>query len=338
MNNYTLKYKPFDSLVDDVMLDFKNDTLENLIDPQELIRVAKWVTDDLGLRIYKTQETILELNHHKVKLPDDFHVFNWGLLCGEGAVQIPIPQGTHMEEIPFPITYKSVPDNNINTCTNGEICPKPACGGCNSCDLCNPELVLVPGYNPLRPYGDPCVKPRVFMSCKGDAFELIQVMQTQMHKWKIMLPLRLVNSTHEVASGCPNLHVNCSDHIWIKDGFLHSNLSHGKIYLNYQGALEDVDGNLLVVDDPILTLFYEYKLKDRILENLFNNGEDVERRLDRNAIRLRSARIEAKNKVNTPDFKEMSDVWKTNRRAFNARYVDMFKSYNWLRVPYGTRF
>lgn len=337
MNNYVLKYKKFDSLVDDVMLSFKNYTLENLIDPQDLISVAKWVTADLGLRIYKTQETILELNHHKVKLPDDFYVFNYGLLCGEGMITIPVPQGTHMEEIPFPIQYNSVPDDNIDICTDGEICPKPVCGGCNNCDICNPGLVIIPGYNTLRPYGDPCVKPRVFMNCKGDAFELVQILQTQMHKWKMMLPLRLVNNTHEISQDCPNLHFNCSEHVWIKDGFLHSNLDHGKIYLNYQGALEDVDGNLLVVDDPILTLYYEYKLKDRILEDLFNNGEDVERRIDRNSIRLRNARIEAKNKVNTPDFEEMNRTWKLNRRAFNARYVDMFRTYNWLSIPYGTR-
>lgn len=329
-NPYSLKYKTFDSLLADVMVDFKNYSLDNMIEPQELIRVAKWVNADLGLRVYKTHQTVLDLQHGKVRLPDDFYVFNYALLCGEGMVRVPLPQGTTTMEVPFPLA-QDIP-TTISTCDNGELCPlpvPPACGGCMSCDICAPGLVLSPGYDPLKPYGDPCLRPRVFMNCKGDNFELIQVVGSEARHWKIMLPLELINPPKDISCDCPNLNVRSIHQIWIKDGFLYSNISCGKIYLNYQGALEDEDGNLLVIDHDIITPFYEYKLKDRILENLYNNGEEVSQRMDRNEMRLKIARKDAKSLVNMPDFAELRNTFLMNRRAYNHRYVNMFRNQGW---------
>lgn len=329
-NKGDLKYKTFDSLLADIFVDLKNLSLENMIEPQELIRVAKWVTKDLGLRVYKTKEVLLELHNGKIKLPDDFYVFNYGMMCGEKVVRTPLPQGTTITEIPYP-TYQTQP-NTVNTCTPGVECPTPAsppCGGCQSCDICAPGLVVMPGYNTLQPYGDPCVKPRVFMDCKGGAFELVQIVSTEERRWKFMLPLRLVSNNRDVVCGCPNLYVNSTNHIWIKDNFLYSNLSCGKIYLNYQGSLEDEEGNLLVPDHEILTLFYEYKLKQRIFENLLFNGEDVERILNRVEFQLKIARKDAKSLVNMPNFYELQDTWRLNRKMYNARYVDMFRTNGW---------
>jgi hypothetical protein len=337
MAQYPLKYKTFDSLLADVMVDFKTYALENLIEPQELIKVTKWVNADLGLRINKTSETILDLEHRKAKLPDDFQVFNYALLCGEGSHTHFVPQGVQTMEVPYPraLSAPALPD----LCEDAKLCPTdetiPGCGGCGTCEQCvTDNVVTVPGYNPLRPYGDPCLKPRVFMDCKGDAFELIQIFHTQTTHWKHLLPLRLVNNTHEIAPGCPNIKVRCNDEISIKDGFLHSNVKCGKIYLNYEGMMEDEEGNLLVPDHDILTPFYEYKLKHRIMENLWMSGEDVERKLAYLANSVRTARIEARNVVNTPDFAELKETWLLNRRAYNERYVNMFRAYNWLNTPY----
>ena len=39
--NYTLKYRTFDQLLDDVLIDFQKYSLENMIEPQQLLKVAK---------------------------------------------------------------------------------------------------------------------------------------------------------------------------------------------------------------------------------------------------------------------------------------------------------
>jgi len=81
--NYTLRYRTFDQLLEDVTIDFNTFALENMIEPQQLIKLAKKINYDLGLRINQQKEVILEVCHNKVKLPDDFYTFNFGLICGE---------------------------------------------------------------------------------------------------------------------------------------------------------------------------------------------------------------------------------------------------------------
>jgi hypothetical protein len=73
--------------------------------------------------------------------------------------------------------------------------------------------------------------------------------------------------------------------------------------------------------------YYEYAIKQRILENLYMNGEDVTQRMQLVEQRMRPARNNALTIVNTPDFKEMYNVWKMNREAMYGKYYNMFKSY-----------
>jgi hypothetical protein len=116
----------------------------------------------------------------------------------------------------------------------------------------------------------------------------------------------------------------------IQNGFLRTSFKTGKIYINYQGALEDDDGNLLIPDHDLLNEYYEYAVKQRILENLIMNNEPVDKQLQIVEARLRAARNNALSMVNTPNFSEMREVWRMNRRAMYARYYDMFKSYPWF--------
>ena len=75
--NYTLKYRTFDQLLEDVSIDMNTFALENMIEPQTLIKLARKLNFELGLRINQQRETILEVCHGKVRLPDDFKVFNY---------------------------------------------------------------------------------------------------------------------------------------------------------------------------------------------------------------------------------------------------------------------
>jgi hypothetical protein len=117
---------------------------------------------------------------------------------------------------------------------------------------------------------------------------------------------------------------------YIKNGFLYTNLDKGDVFISYQGSLEDDDGNLLVVDHPVINEYYEYAIKQRILENLYINGEDVAQKMQLIEQRMRPARNYALTIVNTPDFEEMQRLWETNRKAQYYKYYDMFKSYGGL--------
>jgi hypothetical protein len=329
--NYTLKYRTFDQLLEDVTIDLHTFALENMIEPQQLIKVVRKVNYQLGLRINQTKEVVLDVCHHKVKLPDDFYTFNFALICGNFKEVVGydgMAGGTNIQEVP----YREAP-SAVNTCApetvNCRTCNSNPCNHTAACELNHPITDPIPtAYDPNNPYGDTCIAPRVFMNCKGEKWELIQVINPSLTRVSTYLkPLRM-KSSQEIECDCPNLYHNTADEGWIKNGFLNTTFESGKVYLNYQGDLSDDNGNLMVPDHEILNEYYEYALKQRIFENLFINGEDVSQRMQIIDARLREARNNAISLVNTPNFKEMEKLWWTNRKAMYGKYYYMFMSHS----------
>jgi hypothetical protein len=338
--NYTLKYRTFDSLLEDVSIDLNTLALENMIEPQQLIKVARRLNYDLGLRINQTKEAVLEVCHGKVKLPDDFYVWNYGMVCGEYTVMTGYGgqvSGTNIQEVPyreFPATVDQcvAPTVNCRTC-NSNPCNKTA-----ACDLNHPIVDPIPTeYDPNNPYGNTCIAPRVFMNCKGDKYEIIQVINpVQSRVYKSLVPLRMKQSQN-IDCECPNLYYNTANQGWLKDNYLYTTFQTGNVYINYQGEMTDENNNLMVPNHELINDYYEYALKKRIIENLALNGEDMAQKLQLIIPEFKAARNAALSLVNTPNFREMEKVWWTNRRAQYAKYYDMFKSYNpndpyWRRV------
>lgn len=289
--NYTLKYRSFDSLLEDVKLDLRSLATDGTIDPAQLLKVAIRVNYDLGLRIYMTKERLLEVCKNRVRLPDDFYVMNFALLCGQATYTFAPPQGTNVQEV----TPEWRPWVEQNYCSNVSLPEQPVC----------------------------------LTQC-GTSYQLIQVVNTQTRTYDHFLPIRFKNSQY-VDCDCPNLNYLAKDEAYIKDGWIYTNFEEGNVYINYQGTLEDSEGNLMVPDHPYLNEYYEYALKKRILENLLMDGSNVTAQLQLVMQEYRAARNNALSVVNTPNFSEMEKVWAMNRKAMYGKYYDMFKSY-----PYPT--
>ena len=117
----------------------------------------------------------------------------------------------------------------------------------------------------------------------------------------------------------------------IRDGYIYTNFTSGKIYLNYQSQMENHEGDLIVMDHPLVNEYYEYAIKQRILENMVFAGEPVSQQLNLIEARLRAARNNALSFVNTPNYSELQKIWSMNRRAQYDKYVNMFKSTPTLR-------
>jgi hypothetical protein len=322
--NYTLKYRTFDQLLEDVTIDLHTFALENMIEPQTLIKLARKLNYELGLRINQTKEAVLDVTHHKVKLPDDFYTFNFAMICGDFQEVIGYDGyagGTNIQEVP----YREFP-SQVYTC--GAPVNQPCCSN-------GVEGICVT-HDPNNPYGDTSVKPRVFLNCKNEAYELVQVINPSTTRlFRFLRPLRM-KASQEIEGDCPNLYYNTADEAWIKYGFLNTTFESGKVYLNYQGDLTDDNGNLLVPDHELLNEYYEYAFKARILENLFLNGEDVGQRIQLIESKLRPARNQAISLVNTPNFREMEKMWWTNRKAMYGKYYYMFESHS-PNTPYTRR-
>lgn len=340
--NYTLKYRTFDQLLDSVRIDFTQYDLTNYIEPQQLIKVAKRVNYDLGLRVMMTKEAILEVHKGRVKLPDDFFVLNYALLCSSFTLTQIMPQGTNIQEIPIgglplqngcAVTPYQETNPVINICTNGPVNCQTCYQPVSTCGCATPQIPTACSsgdFNPLIPFGDNCIKPRrVFMNCKGECYELVQMVNTTSYQsCTQLIPIKILENPETIDCGCPNLYVNASNTAWIQDGWIFTNFDCGKLYISYQGQLEDDDGNLLVPDHDEINEYYEYAIKQRILENLIMNDEPVGKKLELVEMRLRAARNYALSIVNTPNFAEMKAVWQMNRKAQYTKYYNMFKSGN----------
>ena len=274
-----LKYKTFDELLEDVSVDFSMYSLENMIEPQQLIKVVQRVNYDLGLRINMTKEAVIDIENMKVRLPDDFYVMNYALLCGSYTLQTPAMSGTHTEDI----VLDYIPEGS--TCNN--VC-------INDC---------------------------------GQYIQVIQKLSYETRTYEVSAPINLYGNSKTLSCECPNNGFKSPYTGKLKNGFIYTNLENGKVYINYQGALEDSEGNLLVIDNPIINEYYEYALKQRILENLLMNGEEVMQKLNLIEQRFRAARNNALSLVNTPNFAEMRKLWDMNRKAQYSKYYDMFASF-----------
>ena len=260
MSKYNIKYRTFDQLLASVKGDFEAYNLEDLIKPHQLIKVAKRVNKDLGLRISQTKNIVLEIDKGKVKLPDDFNILNYSYMLGKFETTQAVPQGTHVEEVPIDAPTYQPGTKTIDVCATPDPCPTP-----------EPECP------------DPCQSPEP-CGCK--------------------------------ACGC-NTWMNC------KGQEMH--FKNGSLYLNYQGMMEDGEGNLLVLDHDLINEYYEYAFKERIIEILMGNNETVNVGFAKLIMqKYRDARILANGIVNTPDFDELKEVHDMNRNAMYNKYYKMF--------------
>lgn len=322
-----IKYRTFEQLMADVSVDFQNYSLQNMIEPQQLIKVAKRVNYDLGLRIMSTKGALLEVEKSKVKLPDDFYVLNYATICDEVTVEQILPQGTNIQSIPIP-NYQETP-MEISSCTDGTV-------NCTKCNLQVCSCTTTPlsascsttQYDPANPYGSYCTKPRVFMDCKNNCYELVQIVNARKETFKRIIPIRMLVNPDFIDCNCPNLNVH-SDYVgWIKDGFLYTNFDCDRVFISYEGQLEDEEGNLLVPDHALLNEYYEYAVKKRILENLIMNDEVVNQmKIQMIETNYKIARTNALSMVNMPNFAELKQVFDMNRKAQYSKYYNMFASY-----------
>lgn len=280
---HNIKYRTFDQLLEDVSIDFSSYALEGMIEPQQLIKVAMRVNFDLGLRIQRQKQEILDVAKGKVKLPSDYYSLNFAFMTGKYRVETKIPAGTVIE-----------------------------------------DKILDPGTVKLDENGCP-VDSSVCMTDCGDYYQLIQKSKTDVKVYETFSQIKAVGQG--IANSCPNSRWNKAQHIMeIRDGYIYTNFTSGKIYLNYQSQMENHEGDLIVMDHPMVNEYYEYALKQRILENMIFAGEQVSQQLNLIEVRLRAARNNALSFVNTPDYGELQKIWQMNRRAQYDKYVNMFKS------------
>ncbi len=95
----------------------------------------------------------------------------------------------------------------------------------------------------------------------------------------------------------------------------------GTILVTYTSDLTS-PSNILVYNHPLVRDYYKYAIKERLLEELWlNNGtENVYRRYQLMAQKHNQSKIIAKRFVNTPDFEDFINLYKSKRRKMYNKY------------------
>ncbi len=359
-----LHYSTFDEKVNILTTDLPTLSLEGKIDPQKLLPTVIKINYDLGLKFATNKLKMLEVRKGRVRLPADFSVANYALLCGGKSANHPAPaqrvnsytegflEGALVAQLArtpvgqFTVTRTIEPGDNIITHTLGttrlQVQAIAPSGDITDFTVRFPDDTHVILHSEA---GVNLENVQVILQGAAGALdmthqpELCEVVRElgKLHVYHLNegrrdhyptpVPLRF-SDTAQVADDCRHLfRVGSVPEVRIKDGWLLSPVEDGRILLSYQSVLENDEGELMTLNHPKVNEWYTYALKVKVFEDLWlDGGEEVERKLVYLKGELRKAVLEGLSFCNTPDFQEMRKTHQMNRRAMHQKYYAMFTS------------
>lgn len=300
------KYRTVTSLIADCKNDLKSYDNKGKIDTSELIKIARKCNYEIGFKLNQTKETIIELNRGKIKLPEDFMKYNFGLLLLEGEVtfQTPLSMTPITEK---EVGYVSKASSDIDMCADIKI---------------SGDIPLESECNPCCQYPESCE-----VACDGTVFQVVQKMQSKTIRYRDAIPLKIVNKSIDFDIFCDGRNFQKFNDAQLSNGWLYSAAREGRIYLNYQAEMVDENGDLVVPDHDLLNEYYEYSIKQRILENVLLNGDvdtSLKFKIELIEQRVKNYRLQALSFIKTPDFKEICEVFNMNRKKMYNKYYSKF--------------
>lgn len=104
------------------------------------------------------------------------------------------------------------------------------------------------------------------------------------------------------------------------DLYLLTGVKEAKIVVTYVSTMISKE-DIMIYDHPLVRDYYEYAVKEKILEDIWLNGKDaVLQRYQLVTEKHRQSKIEAKRFVNTPDFNELKAYHRNHRIKMYNRY------------------
>lgn len=284
-----LKYITFDQLMDSVEQDMELYSTENMIDRQRLIKIVKEVNADLGIKINKESDVLLEVKDKRAELPLNFRYLQAIFLCeATGKTRRPGIGGDHVQQIPVKPSLVETPCYG-----SGVICPTGSFeDNANGC-------YFLAKY----PYG------------------------TEELEYMITSPVRLTQRALSTCGmrNCLGHDDKLAYEVDINEGIILTNFDKGTLYVSYLADMVDEDNNILIMDHPLVRPYYEYAVKKRLLENWFlTNDAEVGDKLKYVIQMMQQSRLQAQNYVNGIGYNEVVNHFNNKRNKFLARYVNMF--------------
>lgn len=282
-NHNPFTYITFKELMASIKQDLKLFDNASLIDEDNLIKTVRYCNERLGDRTRKTEYKIIDIKNFKGELPKDFYKVVECFLLRSASCST-YPQ--------MPILHTT----KVHIDTEPPACTQPTAGKMfvSISDCCN-YVYATESHVPSE-------------DCNKETYHICSRMK---------LGFKFDNTC-----------ISGYEH-YEKDGFeidlvnkeLETGIRDGKILFIY---LADLDGeDVLIPQHPLLSPYYEYTLKEKILEDLVMNSEaDVTNKLQYISSKKPVAWEQANNYLNSSEVDQFYRI----RKSLQQKYYDQWYS------------
>lgn len=233
-----------EELKNEVLTRLKQFDESNLIDD---IFLTNWIKDGLkqfGGSLMQEQETILDVENGKAKLPDNFYSLRYALKCEGYGYSIDNTKKDILFAQPFyqkRIKKTGVWDNQVD----------PPCFKGYECEFIREDSIFL---------------------------DRDQQQHTVSFWYGSPMRLKLVRGYTKLKcdKGCKNLTIDSPYHISVQNNnYLNCNFQTGNIYLRFKGLPEDEEGEIIIPETSRNKLkeYLEYTCIRRTLENIWLNDD-----------------------------------------------------------------
>jgi len=98
--------------------------------------------------------------------------------------------------------------------------------------------------------------------------------QTTVHNINTLVGLDVSPQSHVYChASCPNMRIKGKYTVTIEDDHINTPFRSGELYIMYLGTMEDEEGNLLFPFHPLITPYYEWSIKEKVLQDVIFNSD-----------------------------------------------------------------
>lgn len=283
-----LQYKTFNQLMASVESDLGRYADEGIIDEMLYIKEARKINAELGLKINKEKEIIIDVENYKACLPEDFQFLQLALASHISYVTVPKIQGVHTEDVMTPL---------VNKCRE---CGQHPCS-------CQYEFKACKGYFYVA-------QKQGIKTIKHEHFEPLSLTRTSSkfcsdhcinNEFKSHNVMNIMNGEATFSFRQGKVYLNYLSDMVDEDGQLLI-LDHPLTNDYYEYAIKK-------------KIFENLK---------FNKDADVVQDLQYTIGELRQARTRAISIVNMPEYDEINEIFQRNRMRFYNNYIEYFQNVN----------
>lgn len=154
-----------------------------------------------------------------------------------------------------------------------------------------------------------------------------RISNVTIHNRQNFIELDVNPSSHGVCHAySPNVCRKGRYTVTIEDDHINAPFRAGELYLMYLGSMEDEDGNILFPFHPLITPYYEWSIKEKILQDaLFNSDGDYGKKLQYAQGERVKAWLDAFNITTEKGYGEYVDQQRKKELSWYNQYFKYFQ-------------